>query len=74
MEETRHLAAWIGGQEALHDRVLTLDDALARIEGVTAADVSRLAGDLFRNDALRLSVVAPGRSLRGLDRHLKVAA
>ena len=29
MEETRHLASWIGGQEALHDRVLTLDEALA---------------------------------------------
>jgi predicted Zn-dependent peptidase len=74
MEETRHLASWIGGQEALHDRVLTLDEALSRIEGVTAADVSRLAGELFRNDALRLSVVAPGRSLRGLDRHLRLAA
>ena len=74
MEETRHLASWIGGQEALHDRVLTLDEALARIERVTAADVSRLAGELFRDDMLRLSVVAPGRSLRGLDRHLRLAA
>jgi predicted Zn-dependent peptidase len=74
MEETRHLASWIGGQEALHDRVLTLDEALDRIERVSSADVSRLAGQLFRDDALRLSVVAPGRSLRGLDRHLRLAA
>ena len=74
MEETRHLAGWVGGQEALHDRVLTLDDALAAIERVTAADVSRLAGQLFREDALRLSVVAPARSMRGLDRHLKLSA
>jgi predicted Zn-dependent peptidase len=74
MEETRHLAAWIGGQEALHDRVLTPDQAIARIEAVTVSDLSRLAGELFRGDALRLSVVAPGRSLRGLDRHLRLAA
>ena len=74
MEETRHLASWIGGQEALHDRVLTLDEALDRIERVTTGDVSRLAGELFRNDMLRLSLVAPGRSLRGLDRHLRLAA
>ncbi len=74
MEETRHLASWFGGQEALHDRVLTLDEALDRIERVSSADVSRLAGQLFRDDALRLSVVAPGRSLRGLDRHLRLAA
>jgi predicted Zn-dependent peptidase len=74
MEETRHLAAWIGGQEALHDRVLTLDEALAAIGAVTAADVGRLAGQLFQDDALRMAVVAPGRSLRGLDKHLRLAA
>jgi predicted Zn-dependent peptidase len=74
MEETRHLASWIGGQEALHDRVLTLDEALAAIDRVTAADVGRLARDLFRDDGLRLSVVAPARALRGLDHHLRMPA
>jgi predicted Zn-dependent peptidase len=74
MEETRHLASWIGGQEALHERVLTLDEALAAVDRVTAADLTRLAGQLFRNDALRLAVVAPGRSLRGLDKHLQLPA
>jgi predicted Zn-dependent peptidase len=74
MEETRHLAAWIGGQEALHDRVLTLDEALDAISRVTPADIVRLAGELFRVDLLRLAVVAPGRSLRGLDNHLRLAA
>jgi predicted Zn-dependent peptidase len=74
MEETRHLASWVGGQEALHDRVLTLDEALAAIGRVTAADVERLAGTLFRNELLRLSAVGPARSLKGLDRHLRLAA
>jgi predicted Zn-dependent peptidase len=74
MEETRHLASWIGGQEALHDRVLTLDDALEAVERVTSGDVARLARDLFRDELLRLAVVAPARSLRGLDRHLRLPA
>ena len=74
MEETRHLASWIGGQEALHERVLSLDDALAAVDRVTAADVTRLAVQLFQNDALRLAVVAPPRALRGLDKHLRLAA
>jgi predicted Zn-dependent peptidase len=72
MEETRHVASWIGGQEALHDRVLTLDEALAAIDAVTADDVQRVAGDLFRDDGLRLSAVAPARHLRGLDRFLRL--
>jgi predicted Zn-dependent peptidase len=73
MDDTRHLASWIGGQEALHDRVYTLDDALAAVETVRSEDLQRLAGTLFRDDALRMAVVAPGRYLRGLERHLRLA-
>ena len=73
MDDTRHLASWIGGQEALHDRVYTLDDALAAVEAVRPEDIQRLARTLFRDDALRMAVVAPGRHLRGLDRHLVLA-
>jgi predicted Zn-dependent peptidase len=72
MDDTRHLASWIGGQEALHDHVYTLDEALAAIENVTAADIRRVAGTLFRDEALRMAVVAPARYLRGLDRHLRL--
>ena len=74
MEETRHLASWIGGQEALHEKVLTLDEALDAVDRVQSDDVSRLARQLFTDELLRLAVVAPSRSLRGLDRHLRLAA
>jgi predicted Zn-dependent peptidase len=70
MDDTRHVASWIGGQEALHDRVLTLEEALAAIEAVDAASIQRLAATLFRDDALRLAAVAPGRHLRGLESQL----
>jgi predicted Zn-dependent peptidase len=72
MDDTRHLASWIGGQEALHDRVFTLDEALEAVDAVRADDVMRLAGELFHDEALRMAVVAPGRYLRGLDRHLRL--
>jgi predicted Zn-dependent peptidase len=74
MDETRHLASWVGGQEALHDRVLTLDEALAAIAAVAAPDIQRLAGELFVDDGLRLAVVAPSRRLRGLERRLRMPA
>ncbi len=73
MDDTRHLASWVGGQEALHDRVYTLDDALAAVEAVRAEDMRRLAGELFHDEGLRMAVVAPARHLRGLDRHLRLA-
>ena len=72
MDDTRHVASWIGGQEALHDRVLTLEEALTAIEGVDSGDVQRLAQELFRDEALRMAVVAPARSARRLDKVLRL--
>lgn len=74
MDETRQLASWVGGQEALHDRVLTLDEALEALDRVTANDIHRLAADLFRGEQLRMAVVAPARYLRGLEPRLRMPA
>jgi predicted Zn-dependent peptidase len=72
MDETRHVASWIGGQEALHDRVLTVEEALAAIDAVTADDILRVARALVHDDGLRLAAVAPARYLRGIDRHMRL--
>jgi hypothetical protein len=54
--------------------VLTLEEALAAVEAVDAPAVQRLAGQLFRDDLLRLAAVAPARYLRGLDARLRLPA
>ncbi len=72
MDETRHVASWIGGQEALHQRVLTLEEALDEVMAVEAEQVRELAGRLFRDEALRLAAVAPARHLRGLEARLRL--
>jgi predicted Zn-dependent peptidase len=72
MDETRHVAAWLGGQEALHRDVLTVEEALGRIEVVTAEDIVRVAARLFREDALRMAVVAPPGVGEGLDERLRL--
>jgi predicted Zn-dependent peptidase len=72
MDETRHVASWIGGQEALHERVLTIEEALAAVMAVDADQVRDLASRLFRDDALRLAAVAPARRLRGLEARLRL--
>jgi predicted Zn-dependent peptidase len=74
MDETRHVASWIGGQEALHDRVLTVDEALEAIGVVDASAIQELAQRLFRDDVLRLAVVARPRHLRGLEARLRLPA
>jgi hypothetical protein len=54
--------------------VLTLDEALAAVEAVDAPAIQHLAGQLFRDDVLRLAAVAPTRYLRGLEAHLRLPA
>jgi predicted Zn-dependent peptidase len=72
MDETRHVASWLGGQEALHEDVLTVDQALDRIESVSAEDIGRVASTLFREECLRLAVVAPKGHGEGLEERLRL--
>jgi predicted Zn-dependent peptidase len=72
MEETRHLASWLGGQEALHERVLTLEQALAELNAVTSDGIHALARRLIRDDGLRLALVAPPRRGRRLESLLRL--
>ena len=72
LEETRNMASWLGGQEALHERVLTLEGALAELNAVTADGIHALAGQLIRDDGLRMAVVAPPRRGRRLESLLRL--
>ena len=72
MEETRNVASWMGGQEALHERVLTVEQALAELEAVTAEGIHSLARRLITDDGLRLAVVAPFRRGRRLESLLRL--
>ena len=72
MEETRHVSSWLGGQEALHERVLTMDQALAELNAVTTEQIHSLAGRLITDDGLRLAVVAPPRRGRRLESLLRL--
>ncbi|MBA3797112.1 MAG: insulinase family protein, partial [Chloroflexi bacterium] len=72
LEESRHLASWLGVQEALHDRVLTLDDALTALDEVTPGAIHALAQRLIRDEALSLAVIAPRRNAARLEKALRL--
>ena len=72
LEETRHMCSWLGSQEALHDRVLTLDEALAALDGVTPDQVQDLAQRLIRDELLSLAVISPRAGSRALEQALRL--
>ncbi len=72
LEDTRHVCSWLGDQESLHERVLTLDEVLERLDAVTAADIQDLAGRLIRDEGLSLTLISPRTAARGLEQALRL--
>ncbi|MEZ4596898.1 MAG: pitrilysin family protein [Chloroflexota bacterium] len=72
LEDTRHMCSWLGSQEALHDRVLTPEEALDALASVTPAQVQDLAGRLVRDEALALAIITPRAGTRALERALRL--
>jgi len=72
MEDSRSVAGWMGGQEILTGKVLTVDDVIAIVEAVTAADLKKIAGELLVGDKLRLAVVGPVSPDEPLEELLKL--
>lgn len=70
MEDTRAVAAWLGAQELLLGEIATVEDTVARIDAVTAADVTRAADRLLAPEQLRLAVVGPGGGEKTLQKLL----
>jgi predicted Zn-dependent peptidase len=65
MEDSFSVAAWYGHQEALSPEVLTVDEVVEAVEAVTAADIQRVAQDLFLGEKLNLAVVGPFEEEKG---------
>jgi predicted Zn-dependent peptidase len=72
LEESRHMSAWLGIQEALHERVLTLDQALAELDKVTPHDIQSLAQRLFKDDRLCMAVISPRGAANGVEGVLRL--
>ena len=69
MEDSFANASWIGQQEVLDGRILTVDQVLRELDAITAGDIQRVAQQLFRTENLVLAMVGPSADtdrLRGL--------
>ncbi len=69
MEDSRNVAGWVGGQEILTERILSVEQAVSIIDTITAEELQQLARELLVGSRLRLAVVgrvAEGESLEEL--------
>jgi predicted Zn-dependent peptidase len=72
MEDTRSVAGWMGGQEVLTGRILTVDQVVSIIDAITADELKGLAQELLVGSQLRLAVVGPITDHEPLEELLKL--
>jgi len=72
MEDTRSVSGWMGGQELLTGRILTVDEVVSIVDAITASDMQRVAKELFLTGKANLALVGPARNKGRLEKLLKL--
>lgn len=59
LENSSAVAEFFGGQELLERKIRTPEQVIKKIDAVTAADVQRVAREIFVDEGLNLAVIGP---------------
>jgi predicted Zn-dependent peptidase len=73
MEDSRNVAGWLGGQEMLLKRILSLDEIISIIDSISVNQVQSVARQLINLDKTRLAVVGPVSETAPLNKLLKIS-
>ena len=57
MEDSSNVTSWVGRQEILTERILSIDQVVSIIDAITADELKQLARELLVAERLRLAVV-----------------
>ncbi len=72
MEDTRSVSGWMGGQELLTGRILSVDEVVSIVDAITASDMQRVAKELFLTSKVNLALVGPVRNKGRLEKLLRL--
>ena len=59
LEHSRGVSSWLAGQELFLDRVRSVEELIAIIDGISAADIQRVAQQYLRPELAYLAAVGP---------------
>src|SRR5947208_1391417 len=66
LEDTRGVSGWLAGQELFLGRVRSVEEVEAIIDGVTPADIQRVAREYLRPELAYLAAIGPRASLAAI--------
>ncbi len=71
LESSSAVASWLGHQEILKGKILTVNEAFKKIDVVASDDIQRVANDIFQNKELNLAVIGPFEDKDKFDKILR---
>lgn len=72
LESSSSLAMFIGGEEILTGKPMTIDEVFAKLDAVTPDSIQSVARDIIREEGLNLALVGPKHDLVKLEKLLKL--
>ena len=66
LEGTSGVASWLAGQEMFHERIRTVDEIGAIVDGITATDIQRLARQYLRPELAFVTAIGPRIAVAGI--------
>ncbi len=72
LETSDSQAGFYGEQELLKDKILLVDETLARLNAVTSNEILAVAKEILKNDTLNLAIVGPAQDQAKLQEILKL--
>ncbi|MEA2661984.1 MAG: hypothetical protein QOH08_1556 [Chloroflexota bacterium] len=67
LEHSRGVSSWLAGQELFLDRIRSVEELIAIIDGVSAADIQRVAQRYLRPELAYLAAVGPRATVSELN-------
>jgi predicted Zn-dependent peptidase len=64
-EQSDNVANWYAKQAALREEILSPEEFFSKLEKVTAADIRRVAKDIFKDEKLNLAAIGPFKDEEG---------
>ena len=66
LEGSGGVAGWLVGQEMFYDRIRTAEEIATIVDGITAADIQRVAREYLRPELAYLAAIGPRAAVSGI--------
>lgn len=73
LESSSALAMFIGGEEILMAKPLTVEEVFAKLDAVTPEDIQQVARDIIKHEGLNVALLGPGHDRERVEKLLRLA-